>query len=220
MSQINNYPIVVDFENATFVVETESGTRRLNFSQLADYFDNIVNAGGIGEAKTKAAEALAAALSAANAASDAVEQIGDVIQKNIATAYIQDRHLYFVLVDETTIDCGIVMSDVAQYGVCINHNTGAKTLVRTDAASNMIAEYGIGEKNAHNEFDAKEIWSLMRKCTLADNGTVTSYEGDAEFVTDGSIGQVMIEYQKFYYKREFDESNNKEYIWFTSNWCS
>ena len=190
MSQINNYPIAVDFENATFVVETESGTRRLNFSQIADYFNDIVNAGGIGEAKTTATEAFAAALAASNTANDAIERIDDVIQKNIATAYIQNRHLYIQLVDDTRVDCGIIIEG-KEYGVCYDANTQSPTLERVGDAVGLHAGIGVGnDTDIINDFDNIYPWSDMRRCTISNDGVVTSYKGDVNYVEDGSIGPV------------------------------
>ena len=40
----------------------------------------------------------------------------------------------------------------------------------------------------------------MRRCNLADDGTVNAYYGDASYVEDGSNGQVMVEIKKVYYK--------------------
>ena len=213
MSQINNYPIAVDFQNAAFVVETESGTRRLNFSQIADYFNNIVNEGGIGEAKNKAAEALAAALAASNTANDAVERIDDVIQKNIATAYIQNRHLYIQLVDDTRVDCGIVIQG-KEYGVCYDASTQSPTLERVGDAVGLHAGIGVGaDDNVVNDFDSIYPWSDIKRCTIANDGTITSYQGDANYIEDGSIGQVMVEIPKFYIKRVTDDSNQKVYTY-------
>lgn len=213
MSQINNYPIVVDFENAAFVVETESGTRRLNFSQIAEYFNNIVNEGGIGQAKTTAAQALEMALAASNSATNAVERIDDVIQKNIATAYIQNRHLFIQLVDDTRVDCGIVVEG-KEYGVCYDASTQSPTLERVGDAVGLNAGFAVGgDTNIVNDFDNIYPWSDIKRCTISDDGTITSYQGDANYVEDGSIGQVMVEIPKFYIKRVTDESNQKVYTY-------
>jgi hypothetical protein len=40
----------------------------------------------------------------------------------------------------------------------------------------------------------------MRRCNLADDGTVNAYYGDASYIEDGSNGQVMVEIPKFYYR--------------------
>ena len=54
--------------------------------------------------------------------------------------------------------------------------------------------------SAGTDFNAFEPFGGRRRCTVSDNGTVTSYFGDANFAEDGSIGQVMVEQPKFYYK--------------------
>lgn len=48
-------------------------------------------------------------------------------------------------------------------------------------------------------FDNLLPWKL-RRCNLADNGTVNAYYGDSGFKEDGSNGQVMVEIPAFYYK--------------------
>jgi hypothetical protein len=40
----------------------------------------------------------------------------------------------------------------------------------------------------------------MKRCNLADDGTVNAYYGDVGYVEDGSNGQVMVEIPKFYYR--------------------
>ena len=40
-----------------------------------------------------------------------------------------------------------------------------------------------------------------QKCIVADNGTITAFHGDNEYVEDGSAGQVMVYQPKFYYLR-------------------
>ena len=44
------------------------------------------------------------------------------------------------------------------------------------------------------------IYTNIKRCTVQDNGTITSYYGDSNYVEDGSIGQVMVYIPKFYYK--------------------
>ena len=44
------------------------------------------------------------------------------------------------------------------------------------------------------------IYTNIKRCTVQDDGTITSYYGDSNYVEDGSIGQVMVYIPKFYYK--------------------
>lgn len=42
--------------------------------------------------------------------------------------------------------------------------------------------------------------SGMRRCNLADDGTINAYYGDVSYTENGSNGQVMVEIPKFYYR--------------------
>ena len=55
-------------------------------------------------------------------------------------------------------------------------------------------------KTAGTDFNSFAPWSGMRRCNLADDGTVNAYYGDASYTEDGSNGQVMVEIPKFYYR--------------------
>src|SRR5690606_39990027 len=62
-------------------------------------------------------------------------------------------------------------------------------------------------------FDGHVIWGNIKRCNLADNGTVNAYYGDAGFETDGSNGQVMVEIPKFWYK---SYNSGSTYRWWIS----
>lgn len=207
MGKIKNYPIIVDLDDSVFVVETEAGTKRLEFQQLNEHFQKIINEGGMLKIKTTADSAMQTASEATKLANNAVDLINDVIQKNVSNAYIKDRHLYIVLADETTIDAGIIEPQIAEYGVCYNMNTQSPTLQRVGAAVGAVAGTGVGaDKNVVNDFDNVYPWSDMKRCTMQQDGTITSYKGDANYIEDGSIGNVMVEIPKFYIKRVVDEN--------------
>lgn len=55
-------------------------------------------------------------------------------------------------------------------------------------------------KTPGTDFDTCAPWSGLRRCNLADDGTVNAYYGDASYIEDGSNGQVMVEIPKFYYR--------------------
>lgn len=54
-------------------------------------------------------------------------------------------------------------------------------------------------------------YSQIRRCNVADNGTVNAYYGDPTFVEDGSNGQVMVEYPKAYSKYLYYTLGGKVY---------
>ena len=49
-------------------------------------------------------------------------------------------------------------------------------------------------------FDSFNMYGGRRRVNLADNGTVNAVFGDANYIEDGSNGQVMVEQPAFYYK--------------------
>ena len=74
-------------------------------------------------------------------------------------------------------------------GVCVDYEN--KKYTRLSGA--------IG-KTYGSDFDSFPVYNSMRRCNLADDGTVNAYYGDASYVEDGSNGQVMVEIKKVYYK--------------------
>ena len=61
----------------------------------------------------------------------------------------------------------------------------------------LSAAHGL---EAGDDFDKFPMYGGRRRCTVADDGTITSWYGDANFVEDGSIGQVMVYQPAFYYR--------------------
>lgn len=109
------------------------------------------------------------------------------------------------------------MDTLKEYGVKYSSKTKSYSLVRMGAAKGKIVEYGIGTSPAVNDFDKIYPFSHMKRCTLADDGTVTAYAGDANYVEDGSIGQVMMKYPPTYFKREhieYDDGEFDDIFWF------
>ena len=56
---------------------------------------------------------------------------------------------------------------------------------------------GISDPNAFLRF---ATYAKIRKCNMADDGTINAYYGDPTYAEDGSNGQAMLEVPKFYYK--------------------
>ena len=87
----------------------------------------------------------------------------------------------------------ITIEDSYSYGIEIDTTNPSPTLKR------------IGNLQFHKSLP---IQSKMRGCLLDDNGNVTKYLSDIDWMDDQSIdgtqGQVMIEIPKFYYKFETD----------------
>lgn len=87
------------------------------------------------------------------------------------------------------------------YGVEWDRETD--TITRIEGAKNLV----------QSDFDKIFPWAGMRRCNLADNGTVNAYYGDPNYIEDGSNGQVMVEIPKFYY---LAYRTTKGYVWLVS----
>lgn len=59
---------------------------------------------------------------------------------------------------------------------------------------------GAAGKTAGTDFNTMAPFKDMKRCCVADDGTVNAYYGAAGYAEDGSAGQVMVEVPKFYYK--------------------
>ncbi|MDA5561942.1 fibronectin type III domain-containing protein [Exiguobacterium sp. MMG028] len=77
-----------------------------------------------------------------------------------------------------------------EYGVAWNKTTGQVTRL----GSTVGLSAGAG-------FNSKLPWQGVRRCNLADNGTVNAYHGDPTYKDDGANGQVMVEIPKFWFKK-------------------
>lgn len=98
------------------------------------------------------------------------------------------------------------------YGVSWKVDDPTILLERTDDAVGLSFNYlgpdgmvGIYE----NDFDSIYPWSEIRLCAVDNDGKVT-YADDADFTTDGRVGNVFVEIPKHYVKREV--TDGREYI--------
>jgi len=49
-------------------------------------------------------------------------------------------------------------------------------------------------------FNRHPIYSRIKRCNVADDGTINAYHGESSFAYDGTNGQVMVYVPKFYYR--------------------
>ena len=110
--------------------------------------------------------------------------------------YVTDNDGYVIFkVDEKGLKTPMSSLDENSYsyGIEIDTTSSSPTLKR------------IGNPQLHKSLP---IQSKMRGCLLDDNGNVTKYLSDNDWVDnsfiDGTQGQVMVEIPKFYYKFETD----------------
>jgi hypothetical protein len=77
--------------------------------------------------------------------------------------------------------------------------------VRWDSSSSdptltQINEFGETLSVMPSFFDGHPIFAGIKRCNVADDGTINAWYGDSSFAYDGTNGQVMVYVPKFYYK--------------------
>lgn len=86
---------------------------------------------------------------------------------------------------------------VQTFGLSWNKDTGQVVRLGNAVGLNVSTNEGVKTSDFSNVYP----WGGMRRCNLAANGTVTSYQGDPTFAHDGTKGNVMVEIPKFWYKK-------------------
>lgn len=136
----------------------------------------------------------------------------------VKDAYIESGHLFIVLSNGEKKDAGIIQTDTKKYGVCYDFKSKNPKLTRLGDAKYLRAEIanGVNDTDVVNDFDKIYPWSDMKRCTMADDGTITSYEGDPNYTENGSIGQVMTEIPEHYEMKYISEATGKMYYYVSS----
>jgi len=104
---------------------------------------------------------------------------------NINNVYVKDTVLRDGIQD---IKDYVGYDDI--YGLEFDFDAGYNVGKRLCAAKGLYSD----------DFDNISPWKDMKRCILADDGTVVAYYGDAGYIEDGTAGQVMVEIPKFYYR--------------------
>ena len=58
----------------------------------------------------------------------------------------------------------------------------------------------LNQKTIEGDVDNLLVYQNMKRCNVADDGTINAFYGDSDYAEDGSNGQVMVYVKKFYYK--------------------
>ena len=164
----------------------------------------------------------------ANKAAESANQIKSTIEEalnnglfdgadgtSIVGAQIIENDLIVSLSNGETINTGKVRDNAKKYGVCYDMNTKNPKLTRLGDAKYLRAEIanGADDTDIVNDFDKIYPWSDIKRCTMADDATITSYEGDPEYTENGSMGQVMTEIPEHYEMKYISEATGKMYYY-------
>lgn len=98
---------------------------------------------------------------------------------------------------------------LARLVIGVEWNQGTDTWRHIDEDANTLTLTSI-------DFDKHPTWGGMRRCNMADDGTVKCYRGDPDFVYTGVNGRVMVEIPRCYVKSA-NPSSNVYRFWISSN---
>lgn len=101
------------------------------------------------------------------------------------------------------------------YGITYNTSDTSTICTRIEDAKGLENDFVIAsqfQNGGKNDFDKVYPWSDIRRCNLTVNSDGTkkvTYEGEKDFATDGSNGDVMVEIPKFYSSRTVENGIEK-----------
>jgi len=58
------------------------------------------------------------------------------------------------------------------------------------------------------DVSGSSVYTNMKRCNVADNGTINAFDGDTGYTENGTNGQVMVYVPKFWYKLDVSESGS------------
>jgi hypothetical protein len=151
------------------------------------------------EAKLAAANAQTAADNAAQdaknvqTAADEAKKVAETAQKTAETAQ--------TTADSATAAAKTAQSTADDIKAYIGYTDGDIVGLQVDYENKSFTRLaGATGLTAGSDFDKFAMFGGRKRCNVADDGTITAWYGDSNFVEDGSNGQVMVYQPKFYYR--------------------
>lgn len=104
-------------------------------------------------------------------------------------------------IDDTLITRTVSVSTYTNQNIYLAPPVPSVAVTRTVDFVNNVSTLD-GDVNTLN------VYSNMKRCNVADNGTINAYDGDLTYTEDGSNGQVMVKVNKFYYKLDVSQTGD------------
>lgn len=76
---------------------------------------------------------------------------------------------------------------------------------------------GTGASISEPDWTQTYPWSDIRRVNMASDGTINAVWGDAGYAHDGSNGDVMVEFPKFWYDYELDTTSDRIFRWWVTD---
>ncbi len=101
----------------------------------------------------------------------------------------------------SALDSENLRAEITELKSIIGYTDGDIIGLHANFENNIFSRLGAAVGlNGGSDFDKFPMYGGRRRCNVLDDGTITAYYGDTNFVEDGSNGQVMVYQPKFYYK--------------------
>ena len=105
------------------------------------------------------------------------------------------------IIDATLITRTVSVSTYTNQDITLSPPIPSVTVTREVDFVNNISTLD-GDVNTLN------VYSNMKRCNVADDGTINAYDGDVGYTENGSNGQVMVKVNKFYYKLDVSQTGD------------
>lgn len=108
-------------------------------------------------------------------------------------------------IDDTLITRTVSVSSYTNQNIYLTPPTPSVAVTRTVDFVNNVSTLD-GDVNTLN------VYSNMKRCNVADDGTINAMDGDLTYVEDGSNGQVVVKVNKFYYKLDVSQTGDLDRV--------
>jgi len=124
-----------------------------------------------------------------------INELKDWVGQYFRKSAIQDE----IDTDQNARLAALEVNNGQIFGVRWAKNITPTALTRLHAASGLNFTPAVNGVGGSSDFDDQPIYRDIRLCNVV-NGVVTAYQGDPGFSRTPTIGDVMVEIPKFYYK--------------------
>lgn len=104
-------------------------------------------------------------------------------------------------IDDTLITRTVSVSTYTNQNIYLAPPTPSVAVTRTTDFVNNVS-------TLDGDVSTLNVYSNMKRCNVADDGTINAYDGDLTYTEDGSNGQVMVKVNKFYYKLDVSQTGD------------
>lgn len=201
-NQSNTYTAVADSNGLAEFMRVEAGT----YTVYASIDDAVSDSISIVIADHTATEDSFATLTVSASDNTTITATDGTVTKTLK--YTGTPIVQYVSLGTWDLSCVIDEESVTeQVVVSVYENTNVH-LEPTHPVVTRTTDFVNNTTSLDGDVSQLLVYSNMKRCNVADDGTINAYDGDAGYTEDGSNGQVMVYVRKFYYKLDVSEAGS------------